>query len=105
VAFSRVWDARDVDTTGPFPGVWVRVGFVANSQYNKPPQFVPPKEVPLVKSVPECASPLRPSGANYSPASTAAPASVPPVAGDGILLVTLSSVAAATVLRQAGVLR
>jgi phospholipid/cholesterol/gamma-HCH transport system substrate-binding protein len=105
VAFGRVWDARDVDTTGPFPGVWVRVGFVANPIHNPPPQFAPAKDVPPVKAVPACGSPLRPSGVNYTAASTAAPASLPPVASDGIVLLVLASVGAAMVLREAGIPR
>ena len=66
VAFSRVWDARDVDTTGPSPGVWVRVGLVTQPA-NPPVQYVPAKEPPTVRTVPACASTLRPSGVDYRP--------------------------------------
>jgi phospholipid/cholesterol/gamma-HCH transport system substrate-binding protein len=104
-AFARVWDARDVDTTGPYPGVWVRVGFVANPVHNKPPQFVPPKDVPVVKAVPGCASPLRPSGVNYTLGPLGAAPALPPVAGDALLVLLLSAAGAAIVLRQLGVLR
>ena len=105
VAFSRVWDARDVDTTGPYPGLWIRVGFLANPVENRPAQYVPPKDVPPVKAVPECKSSVRPSGVNYAAGSTAAPVTIPPVAGDGLLLVVLGSIGAAIVLRQSGALR
>ncbi|HZN12875.1 MAG TPA: MCE family protein [Acidimicrobiales bacterium] len=104
-AFARLWDARDVDTTGPYPGVWLRVGFVANPVHDRPDQFTPPKDVPPVKAVPACASPLRPSGVNYTAGSTAIPATLPPAAGDGILLLLLSSVGALAVLRETGGLR
>jgi phospholipid/cholesterol/gamma-HCH transport system substrate-binding protein len=103
VAFSRVWDARDVDTTGPYPGVWIRVGFVSNPVLNRPLQYVPPKDVPAVPAVPACNSSLRPSGLDYRPASTAA--SLPPAAGDGLMMLVFGSVTAAIVLRQAGALR
>jgi phospholipid/cholesterol/gamma-HCH transport system substrate-binding protein len=100
VAFSRVWDARDVDTTGPFPGVWVRVGFVSNPVMNRPLEYAPPKDVPAVPAVPACSSPLRPSGINY----TTAPVTprLPKAAGDGLLTLLLGGAAAAIVLRQVG---
>jgi hypothetical protein len=80
------------------------VGFVANPVHNKPVQFVPPKDVPPVRAVPACTSPLRPSGVNYTAASTA-PAGLPAAAGDGILLLLLSSMGAAVVLRTVGPIR
>jgi len=54
-AFNGVWDTRDVEPDG----VWVRVGFVANTN-NPAPQFVPPKSAPPTKPVPGCQSPLQP---------------------------------------------
>ena len=67
-AFDQVWDTRDVDTAGPYPGVWVRVGFIANPTYNPPPQFVPPKELPAPREITPCVSPLSSTGADYRPA-------------------------------------
>ncbi len=104
-AFGRVWDARDVDTTGPYPGVWVRVGFVANPVHNPPPQFAPPKDVPPVKAVPACASSLRPSGLNYTPAPIIDANALSPAATDGIVMLLLVSLGAAVVLREVGPLR
>ncbi|MDQ1373364.1 MAG: hypothetical protein QOJ09_702, partial [Actinomycetota bacterium] len=72
-AFDQVWAAREIETTGPYPGVWVRVGFMVNPTHNPPPQFTPPKELPPVKAVTLCASPLVGRG-TYRPA--AAPTSV-----------------------------
>lgn len=103
VAFARVWDARDVDTEGPYPGVWIRVGFVGNPVHNPPVAYAPPKDVPPVKAVPACTSPIRPSGVNYRSNPSSGPPTVPPLAADGILLVVLSASGAALVLRQAGV--
>src|SRR4051812_24672934 len=53
--FGAVWDAREVEPDG----VWVRVGFLANTE-NKAPQFVPTHQLPPVAKVPPCASPLKP---------------------------------------------
>ena len=67
-AFDQLWDTRDVETVGPHPGVWVRVGFIANPRHNPPAQFVPPKELPAVREIPACVSPLSSTGAAYRPA-------------------------------------
>jgi phospholipid/cholesterol/gamma-HCH transport system substrate-binding protein len=67
-AFEQVWAAREVDTTGPYPGVWVRVGFLANPTYNRAVQFVPPKELPAPNAVTLCASPLVGTG-SYRPSA------------------------------------
>jgi phospholipid/cholesterol/gamma-HCH transport system substrate-binding protein len=72
-AFDQVWAAREVVTTGPYPGVWVRVGFLVNPTHNPPQQFSPPKELPPVNQVTLCASPLVGRG-SYRPA--AAPPSI-----------------------------
>ena len=104
VAFGRLWDARDVDTTGPYPGVWVRVGFLANPT-NAPAAYVPPKDVPPVKAVPQCASSVRPSGTNYRVGPTSGPPTIPRTASDGLLVMVLGSIGAAVVLRQVGALR
>lgn len=85
-AFSRVWDARDVDTTGPFPGVWLRVGFVSNPVLNRPLEYDPSRDVPAVPTVPACASPLKPSGLNYRPAAYSRATSTSPVVGVGLVL-------------------
>ena len=69
-AFAQLWDTRDVETTGPYPGVWVRVGFIANPTYNPPAQYVPPRTLPAAAQPAACASTLAPSG-SYRP--TAAP--------------------------------
>src|SRR4051812_5150208 len=69
--FNGVWDSRDVETAGPFPGPWIRVGLITNGN-NPAPQYVPPKEVPAGVKVPACSSPLRPvtvQGADYVPPS------------------------------------
>lgn len=63
-AFSRVWDARDVEPDG----VWLRVGLIQNGE-NKPPQHVPPKTLPPVRDVPVCGSSLRASNVDYRPGS------------------------------------
>jgi phospholipid/cholesterol/gamma-HCH transport system substrate-binding protein len=65
-AFNGVWDVRDVEPDG----VWVRVGFTENTA-NPPPQFVPAKELPKVRTVPACSSSLRPVtvAADYVPHS------------------------------------
>jgi phospholipid/cholesterol/gamma-HCH transport system substrate-binding protein len=100
-AFEQVWAAREVETTGPYPGVWVRVGFLLNPTHNPPPQFTPPKELPPVAQVQLCASPLMASG-TYRPA--AAPGNVvtrlattggPPLVVGGLVVL-----AAALVLLQ-----
>ena len=67
-AFDQVWDTRDVETAGPHPGVWVRVGFIANPTYNRPDQYVPPKELPPPREVTPCVSPLSSTSADYRPA-------------------------------------
>lgn len=85
-AFSRVWDARDVDTTGPFPGLWLRVGFVSNPVMNRPLEYDPTRDVPAVPAVPACASPLKPSGLNYKPAAYSRPLSSSPMLGIGLVL-------------------
>jgi phospholipid/cholesterol/gamma-HCH transport system substrate-binding protein len=98
-AFNQVWDTREVETTGPYPGVWVRVGFLANPVHNAPPQFVPPKELPAVRQVSICASPLL-SGGSYTPAAAPAGSSLPSTGGQAALLLGLGAVGAALVLLQ-----
>ena len=39
--FGGVWDSRDVETAGPLPGPWIRVGLINNSN-NPAPQYTPP---------------------------------------------------------------
>lgn len=67
-AFDQLWDTRDVETVGPYPGVWVRVGFISNPTYNPPAQFIPPKELPPARAVTACVSPLSSTGVAYRPA-------------------------------------
>jgi phospholipid/cholesterol/gamma-HCH transport system substrate-binding protein len=102
VAFSRVWDARDVDTTGPYPGVWVRVGLVSNATHNPPAQYMPAKQVPAVKEVPPCGSTLKPVGINYRPGPTGSQPLVPAAAQTGLITMLLASVGGLFVLRQSG---
>jgi phospholipid/cholesterol/gamma-HCH transport system substrate-binding protein len=104
-AFARVWDARDIDTTGPYPGLWVRVGFVGNPVYHRPLQYVPPKDVPAVKAVPACGSKFVPSGINYTAGPTGTLPAVPAAASDGLLVLVLGAATAAVVLREIGTLR
>ena len=89
-----IWDARDVEPDG----VWVRVGFLANTE-NKAPQFVPTHHLPSVAKVPACASPLQPVSLDYRPASLDRP-----VVGDGaravIIGLLLSLVMGVAVFRE-----
>lgn len=100
-AFNQVWAAREVESTGPYPGVWVRVGFMANPTYNPPVQFAPPKELPPVNPVTLCASPLVATG-SYTPA--AAPqstvAQLAATGGPAVIVGGLLLLAAALVLAE-----
>ncbi|MEY2475213.1 MAG: phospholipid/cholesterol/gamma-HCH transport system substrate-binding protein [Actinomycetota bacterium] len=80
-AFDQVWAAREIETTGPYPGVWVRVGFLVNPTHNPPVQYPTPKELPPVAQVQLCASPLFASG-SYRPAA-ASPGAVAQLAATG----------------------
>jgi phospholipid/cholesterol/gamma-HCH transport system substrate-binding protein len=100
LAFNQLWDAREVTTTGPYPGVWVRVGFIANPTYNPPVQYVPPRVLPTPPQVGACTSSLAPSG-SYRPASTPASGSNLPATGGELGLVAgLALASVAIVLRQ-----
>ena len=68
-AFDQTWGAREIEDSGPYPGVWVRVGFVANPTHNPAPQFIPPKTLPPANPVPLCASPLVGTG-SYRPSAS-----------------------------------
>jgi ABC-type transporter Mla subunit MlaD len=100
-AFDRVWAAREIETTGPYPGVWVRVGFLANPTHNLAPQFTPPKELPAPPAVPLCASPLVGTG-SYRP--TSSPGGVvgrlAATGGPSAVVAALLALAAVVVLRQ-----
>ncbi|MDQ1404196.1 MAG: phospholipid/cholesterol/gamma-HCH transport system substrate-binding protein [Actinomycetota bacterium] len=100
-AFAGVWDSRDVETTGVFPGPWVRVGFVANSTHNPPFLYVPPKTLPAVQHGAACASPLSASGVSYRPASfsTGAAPILPATGSTGLLALGLALAGAALVIR------
>jgi phospholipid/cholesterol/gamma-HCH transport system substrate-binding protein len=96
-AFSQVAATRDVEDDG----VWVRVGVVMNPE-NPPAQYVPPRELPEVRTPPPCgstlsASALQPSGIDFVPASSRGP--VPPGAPTGVAALALAGLAAAVVLR------
>lgn len=96
-AFNDVWDVRDVEPDG----VWVRVGFVSNTN-NPPPQFVPPKDLPPVRTVPGCSSTLRPVaiGADYVPHSGGG--SSGGGAGQAGLALALAVIAGGVIVRSAG---
>ena len=100
-AFDQAWAAREIETTGPFPGVWVRVGFLVNPTVNPPVQYPTPKELPMVAPVQLCASPLI-GGGSYRPA--AAPqgvvAQLAATGGPGALVVGLLLLAALLVTQQ-----
>ena len=100
-AFDQVWAAREIETTGPFPGVWVRVGFLVNPTHNLPVQYPTPRELPAVNPVSLCASPLMGNG-SYRPAA-AAPGTVAQLAATGgpaALLGGLLLLATALVVQQ-----
>jgi phospholipid/cholesterol/gamma-HCH transport system substrate-binding protein len=101
-AFDQSWAAREIETTGPFPGVWVRVGFLVNPTHNPPVQYPTPKELPAVAPVQLCASPLM-GGGSYRP--TAAPprgvvAQLAATGGPAVLLGGLLLLAVALVTQQ-----
>lgn len=100
-AFARVWDARDVDTTGPHPGVWLRVGLVSNPLHNRSEQYAPMKDVPPVRTVPACASPLRPSGVDYIVSTRAATDPETPAYVGVLVLLLGAALAAGFVVREA----
>ncbi|HEX4902075.1 MAG TPA: MCE family protein [Acidimicrobiales bacterium] len=64
-AFEYVWLTRDEEPGG----VWVRT-FLLLDTVNPPEQYLPPKELPAVPEIPECASPLTPRGSSAEAAST-----------------------------------
>ena len=91
-AFNQVWAAREIETTGPYPGVWVRVGFLANPTYNPPVQFAPQKVLPPANGVTLCASPLmgtatyRPAAATSGPIARLASTGGPAAAVGGLMI-------------------
>lgn len=103
-AFNQVWAAREIETTGPYPGVWVRVGFMANPTYNPPVQFAPQKVLPPANGVTLCASPLmgtatyRPAAATSGPIARLA-STGGPVAAAGGLMILAAALALAQVRR------
>jgi phospholipid/cholesterol/gamma-HCH transport system substrate-binding protein len=96
-AFSQLWDVRDVETTGPHPGVWVRVGFIANPTYNPPLQYVPPRTLPPVAQAGPCVSSLAPSG-SYRPAAGPAGGALPATGGGAAVAGALALASVAVVL-------
>jgi phospholipid/cholesterol/gamma-HCH transport system substrate-binding protein len=101
-AFNGVWDSRDVETSGPNAGPWVRVGFVANSTHNPPFQYVPARSLPDPKHGAPCSSTLSSSGVSYKPASFTtgqAGGFLPATGGTGLLALGLALAAAALVIR------
>jgi phospholipid/cholesterol/gamma-HCH transport system substrate-binding protein len=99
-AFNQAWDAREVTTTGPYPGVWVRVGFIANPTYNPPLQYVPPRTLPEPAPVGVCASSLAPSGSYRPAAAVGGGPSLPATGGEVGLIGGLSLASLAIILRQ-----
>jgi phospholipid/cholesterol/gamma-HCH transport system substrate-binding protein len=95
-AFGAIWDTRDIEPDG----VWVRVSPI-NAPANDPPkQFDPPRPLPPVIPSPACKSPVPPSGADYSTASTSS-SNKPMDAPSAGLGFGLAIVAAAVALRSA----
>ena len=109
-AFAQVTDTIDFNSPGPagtgFSGPWVRVGLVLNST-SPALQYNPPKPEPPPPPVPGCSSPLKAAPANYRPASfrTTLPVPrpmVPPGVADGVVLLCLGLVVAATLYWRMG---
>jgi hypothetical protein len=83
----------------------VRVGFVANPVFNKPPQFEPPKTLPAVPAVAPCNSPLVSgplSDYHIGPTTSAPFRNLPPPVSESLLTLLLGAAAAGVVLRQIG---
>jgi phospholipid/cholesterol/gamma-HCH transport system substrate-binding protein len=98
-AFNNAWGARDVETTGPFPGVWARVGFIANLTHNPAVQYVPFRTLPPPAAVGPCASSLQATG-SYRPAAAPGGPGLAATGGSIGLVAGLALASAALVLRQ-----
>jgi phospholipid/cholesterol/gamma-HCH transport system substrate-binding protein len=103
-AFDGLFDATDLvaNPAAGQPGQrWLRVGLIDNPAYHPAPEYVPPKTLPAVASVPACASPLRSSGVNYVPtAASTSSAVLPATGGAGLLALGLAALALSLTLRQ-----
>ena len=69
-AFKQLEDATDIEPDGR----WIRVG-LTNNPGNPSKQYDPPKELPPVPAVPDCASPLRPTSVGSTRSVAVLPAS------------------------------
>jgi phospholipid/cholesterol/gamma-HCH transport system substrate-binding protein len=98
IAFDYAWQARDVETTGPYPGVWVRVGFIANLTHNPAAQYVPPRTLPEPAAVQPCVSSVSATG-SYRPAAAPSGTSLPATGGGIGLVAGMALGSAALVLR------